>query len=116
MRAARVLFAGVAALVLAVATAAWIAPGLLAGDRYRDTIAGLASSALGRPVKIDGPISLTVLPHPILTASAVNVADPGDGVSIAVGSAHCWLAAWKPARCSSGERRCVCHGRWRPAC
>ncbi len=84
MRAARVLLAGVAALVLVVVAAAWIVPGQLAWDRYRDTIAGLASAALGRPVRIEGPIGLTLLPQPILTASAVSVADPGDGVSIAV--------------------------------
>jgi len=85
VRAARVLLAGLAALILAAAAAAWIVPGLLAWDRYRDTIAGLASSALARPVRIEGPISLTLLPQPILTASTVSVADPGDGVSIAVG-------------------------------
>ncbi len=84
VRAARALLAGLAALILAAA-AVWIVPGLLAWDRYRDTVAGWASSALGRPVQIEGPISFALLPEPILTASAVSVADPGDGVSIAVG-------------------------------
>jgi len=84
VHAARVLLAGLAALVLVVVAAAWIVPGQLTWDRYRDTVTGLASSALGRPVRIEGPIGLTLLPQPILTAAAVSVADPGDGVSMAV--------------------------------
>jgi hypothetical protein len=78
LRIACVILAGL--FVLAV-LAAWQAPRFLDWDRYRTTIAGLAAAGLGRPVRIGGPVSLSLLPHPVLTAAGVTVADAGDGAS-----------------------------------
>ncbi len=44
----------------------------------------LASDALGRPVTIAGPIALSLLPEPVLTASRVRVGGGGDGARILV--------------------------------
>ncbi len=75
----RRLFAGVACLVLAsVVAGVWLLPGMLDWNRYRDSIAALASQRLGRPVHIGGKVSLQLLPQPILTADDVAV----DGVPI----------------------------------
>ncbi|MBV9736157.1 MAG: AsmA family protein, partial [Acidisphaera sp.] len=82
MRVLRALLFGLAALLALVAAAAWLAPGLLDWNRYRANIATLASAELGRTVRIDGPVTLTLLPEPVLTASRVAVADAGDGVTI----------------------------------
>ncbi len=75
----RRLFAGVACLVLAsIVAGVWLLPGMLDWNRYRDSIAALASQRLGRPVHIGGKVSLQLLPQPILTADDVAV----DGVPI----------------------------------
>lgn len=82
MRGARLL-AGAAALLLAAGlTAAWLLPPLLDWDRYRDSIATLASDRLGREVRIAGPVSLTLLPEPVLTAVGVSLTEAGDGIAI----------------------------------
>ncbi len=59
--------------------AAWVLPGMLDWNRYRGTIEGLASIALGRPVQIEGPITLELLPDPLLTAASVSINSQGDG-------------------------------------
>lgn len=79
MRAGRLAPIGAAA-VLAVLAVLWAVPGLLDWNRYRDSIEALATSGVGRPVRIGGAISLHLLPQPILTASGIAVDDIGDGV------------------------------------
>jgi len=74
-----VLAAGITLLVMLVA-GVWIVPGLLDWGRYRDGIAGLAASGIGRPVRITGAVSLHLLPEPILTAAGIAIDDDGDGV------------------------------------
>ena len=70
----RRLFAGVACLVLlSMVAGVWLLPGMLDWNRYRDSIAALASQRLGRPVHIGGKVSLQLLPQPILTADDVAV-------------------------------------------
>jgi hypothetical protein len=83
VRLLRIAGAVAAGLLLAL-LAAWLAPRELDWNRYRDTIATVASTTLGRPVQITGPVSLTLLPHPVLTAAGVMVTDAGDGASAAV--------------------------------
>lgn len=78
----RVLPAGILVLLGLAVGAVWLLPGLLDWNRYRDTIAGLASAELGRTVRIEGPITLTLLPQTVLTAARVEVADAGDGVTM----------------------------------
>jgi hypothetical protein len=75
--------AALAALILA---AAWLLPSVLDWNRYRDTVAALASDTLGRSVRIDGPIALTLLPRPMLTADRVSV--PASATDIAVSVAR----------------------------
>ncbi len=80
MRAGRVALSGVAALLAVLVAALWVVPSLLDWNHYRDSIAALATSGTGRPVRISGAISLHLLPQPILTASGIAIDDIGDGV------------------------------------
>ena len=82
MRAGRLLLAAGVLLLLAAVVAVVVLPGVLDWNRYRDDIAGLASRGIGRPVRIDGNVSLSLLPQPLLTASGMTVADRGDGISL----------------------------------
>jgi len=70
----------VAAAGLVLVAAVWVVPGWLDWNRYRDSIAALLSDGLGRPVRIDGAITLTLLPQPVLTASGLSV-DAGDAAN-----------------------------------
>lgn len=69
------------ALVLATLAAAWAIPPVLDWNRYRDVIGVLATGALGRPVRIDGPVTLRLLPQPVLTARTVALAEDENGVT-----------------------------------
>jgi len=80
VRVGRATLVGVAALLAVLIGIVWVVPGLLDWNRYRDSIAALATSGVGRPVRIGGAISLHLLPQPILTASGIAVDDVGDGV------------------------------------
>ncbi len=59
----------------AIVAAAWLLPERLDWNRYRSTIAALAAETLGRQVRIEGPIALSVFPQPMLTAGTVTVGD-----------------------------------------
>ncbi len=80
MRIGRAILAGAAGLVALLLAGIWIVPGLLDWGRYRDGIAGLAASGIGRPVRISGAVTLHLLPEPVLTAAGIAVDDDGDGV------------------------------------
>ena len=80
MRAGRAALIGAAALLTLLLGAVWIVPNLLDWNRYRDTIAALATSGVGRPVRIAGAVSLHLLPQPVLTAADIAVDDTGDGI------------------------------------
>jgi uncharacterized protein involved in outer membrane biogenesis len=89
VRAARFVLGGLAGLLILILGAAWLLPSVLDWNRYRTSFEALASSALGQPVAIEGPITLTLLPHPVLTASRVSVgatSELRDGSYIAVDS------------------------------
>ncbi len=73
MRVASLLLVCLVALAL---LAAWLLPGRLDWNRYRDTIEAVASSTLGRPVTIAGKITLSLLPEPELTAAGVVIGVP----------------------------------------
>ena len=70
---------GVAVLALLVGCV-WVLPRMLDWNQYRDSIAALATSGLGRPVRIAGAVTLELLPEPTLTAAGLAVDDTGDGV------------------------------------
>jgi len=74
MRATRLLLASVAALLLLAILAAWLVPGRLDWNRFRPEIERFSSAQLGREVRIEGPITVTLLPQPVITASAVTLA------------------------------------------
>lgn len=78
MRRARLL--ALLALPLALLAAAWFGPRLLDWEAQRDRVAAIAAARLGRPVVLGGPLSVTLLPQPMVEASAVLVgtADAND--------------------------------------
>ena len=78
MRAARFLLVGLALLLLLTIGAVAVVPPMLDWNRYRGTIAALASSAIGHPVRIGGAVTLSILPEPMLTATGIAV-DDGSG-------------------------------------
>lgn len=80
MRAIRALFVILATLLVLAVLAAWLAPRFLDWNRYRDDISRLAAGVLDRPVLMEGPVTLRLLPHPVLTASGVRVGgEPDEG-------------------------------------
>lgn len=91
-RLPRIAATMLAVLVLVLVAAAWLVPPMLDWSRYRTEIAGLVSINLGRQVQIDGPISLQLLPEPLLTAGKISVVDADDGVTIAVAELRVRLA------------------------
>lgn len=81
MTALRRLSFGLVALLGLLLGGAWLAPSVLDWNRYRGDVAGLATAALGLPVRIDGPITLRLLPQPLLVADRVSVGASG-GASV----------------------------------
>ena len=91
----RTWLAGLAAFAALVLVAAWLIPQWLDWTRYRATIEVLASATLGQPVTIRGPITLTLLPQPMLTAAQVNVGGSGPtDLSIHVDALRLRVALW----------------------
>jgi len=82
MRAVSWLLGVLATLIVLTAVAAWFVPPWLDWTRYRGEIVALASGTLGRSVRIDGAISLTLLPEPVLTASNVSVDEGEAAISV----------------------------------
>ncbi len=74
MRRTRLLLATIAAVFLLSVLAAWLVPERLDWNRFRPEIERLSTAQLGREVHIEGPIALTLLPEPIITARAITVA------------------------------------------
>lgn len=73
MRHAALIAGAVLALVLAAAA---ILPPLIDWSAYGGPIAARVQAATGRPVTIDGPIALRLLPTPSLSAGAVSIGNP----------------------------------------
>jgi hypothetical protein len=61
----------------------WVAPRLIDWEAWRADLAEVAAARLGRPVTLEGPIALVLLPNPRVEAGAVTVGDDGDGVTVA---------------------------------
>lgn len=74
-----------AALVVLVGLL-WIGPSLLDWSAHREAVATVASELIGRDVDIRGPIHLSLLPQPSITAEKVEVRDDADGVRMATGA------------------------------
>ncbi|MDP9095267.1 MAG: AsmA family protein, partial [Pseudomonadota bacterium] len=80
LRAGRVVLLSMAAILAILVAVIWILPGMLDWNQYRSSIASLVTAGIGRPVRIDGNITLHLLPQPFLTATDLEVDDAGDGV------------------------------------
>jgi hypothetical protein len=108
LRAALIAVGAVAAMVL---LAIWQVPQWLDWARYRATIEALASATLGQPVTISGPIALTLLPQPVLTASQVDVGGTGAvDFSIHVEALRLRVALWPLIGGSVDARELVLRG------
>lgn len=77
MRPARLILVLFVAVIAIVIAAVALLPSVTDWNRYRATLEVLAGEALGRPVRIAGPVSLSLLPEPVLTASRVSVGGGG---------------------------------------
>jgi len=87
------LAAGALAVLLLLVAAAWLLPAYLDWAQYRQTIEETASRELGGTVRIEGPISLALLPEPVLTARRVAITAAGAaGVSLDVGALRLQVA------------------------
>lgn len=69
------LLLGVVVLVIALAAAVLVVPGMIDWNDYKAEIAAQAKAATGRELVIDGPISLALLPAPALVAEDVRLAN-----------------------------------------
>jgi hypothetical protein len=86
---------GLAAVLVVTVVAVWQVPQYLDWNRYRATLEALASTTLGRPVTIHGPITLNLLPQPVLTAAQVSIGgDAAADVSIRVEALRIRVALW----------------------
>lgn len=54
--------------------AAWLAPAWLEVERFRPQLTAVVADALGRPVDIEGRLSITLLPRPTVTLRGVRLA------------------------------------------
>jgi hypothetical protein len=90
----------------------WVAPRVIDWEAWRSRLAEIASARLGRPVALEGPIALVLLPNPRVEAGAVAVGDAGDGVTVRARAMRLRLdlaALFRPpagtARDRAGRRR-----------
>ncbi|MGY4802758.1 AsmA family protein [Teichococcus aerofrigidensis] len=81
-RLRRTSWIALALLPLLVLAAAWFGPRLTNWDQHRDRLAILAAGRLGQPVALAGPVSLTLLPQPMLEAGGVTVGGPDAQISV----------------------------------
>ncbi len=70
-------------LPVALLLAAWVGPRLFDWEAQRGRVAAIATARLGRPVTVEGPLRVTLLPQPMLEADAVRVGD-ADGTELVV--------------------------------
>jgi hypothetical protein len=90
LRALRFTLVAAAALIGLLLASAWLIPPALDWNRFRDEISAIASSTLRRDVHIDGPITLVLLPQPVLTAQKVRVdgGNPNESGSVVISAAQ----------------------------
>ncbi len=73
----RRLFAPALLLLALLGAALWVGPRLFDWEPYRGRLADLAGAMLGRPVALDGPITLVLLPQPRVEAGTVTIGPSG---------------------------------------
>ncbi|MCA3342938.1 MAG: AsmA family protein [Roseomonas sp.] len=62
--------------------AAWVGPRLISWEGQRNNLAALAAERLGRPVALQGPLRVTLLPQPILEADDVHLGQDEGGLGV----------------------------------
>ena len=66
---------------VAVATV-WVGPRLISWEGQRNNLAALAAERLGRPVALQGPLRVVLLPQPILEADDVHLGQEEGGLGV----------------------------------
>lgn len=69
------LLATITTLLITVLTAALAAPYLIDWNDYKQVFEAQAAKIIGRPVKVGGKVSLTILPAPQVSFAKVRIAD-----------------------------------------
>lgn len=77
----KILLYGLAGLIVLVISAILFGPSLIDWTRFKPEIIAQAAKLTGRPVAIDGTVSLRSLPAPTLTASNVRIGISSDSQS-----------------------------------
>ncbi|PWS37187.1 hypothetical protein DFH01_10010 [Falsiroseomonas bella] len=65
-------------LLLLVLGALWLGPRFVDWEPWRERLAEIATDRLGRPVTLEGPVELTLLPRAVVRAGGVTIAPPTD--------------------------------------
>ncbi|MFM2149675.1 MAG: hypothetical protein RLZZ187_1981 [Pseudomonadota bacterium] len=63
-------------LLLLALAALWLGPRAVDWEPWRARLADIATGQLGRPVTLDGPVELVLLPSPVVRAGGVTIAEP----------------------------------------
>ena len=107
----RISLVALAMLASLALLAMWQVPQWLDWTRYRANIEVLAAAMLGKSVTIQGPITLTLLPQPVLTAAQVSVGGGGPtDFSIQVDALRLRVALWPLIAGRLDARELVVHG------
>lgn len=77
----RDILTGLAILVIALLCAAIAVPFLIDWNSWRAQVEDRASTAIGRPVKIDGPLNLRFLPAPVLRIGEFQIGGKDDRIT-----------------------------------
>jgi hypothetical protein len=56
--------------------ALWLGPRFVDWEPWRERLAQIATDRLGRPVTLEGPVELALLPSPVVRAGGVTIAPP----------------------------------------
>lgn len=75
------LLAALGLLVLLAVGGLWVGPRFVDWEPWRDRLADLATLQLGRPVTLEGPVQLELLPQPVIRAGGVAVGEAGEEYS-----------------------------------
>ena len=67
---------GLGGFLLLALAGLWLGPRLVDWEPWRAQLAEVASDRLGRPVTLDGPVELVLLPSPMVRAGGVTIAEP----------------------------------------
>lgn len=63
-------------LLLLALAALWLGPRAVNWEPWRTQLADIAAGQLGRPVTLDGPVELVLLPSPMVRAGGMTIAEP----------------------------------------